>query len=40
MSPRSKPARVLVIDDDPGVLRAVTRILGTGYELATASSPA
>ena len=40
MSPRSKPARVLVIDDDPGVLRAVTRILGTRYELATASSPA
>ncbi len=40
MSPRSKPARVLVIDDDAGVLRAVQRILGTRYELATASSPA
>ncbi len=40
MSPRSKPARVLVIDDDAGVLRAVQRILGIRYELATASSPA
>jgi sigma-B regulation protein RsbU (phosphoserine phosphatase) len=29
-----------VVDDDPGVLRAVQRILGTVYELASASSPA
>jgi sigma-B regulation protein RsbU (phosphoserine phosphatase) len=29
-----------VVDDDPGVLRAVQRILGTQYELATAGSPA
>jgi sigma-B regulation protein RsbU (phosphoserine phosphatase) len=40
MSARSLRARILVVDDDPGVLRAVRRVLGTQYELATASSPA
>jgi phosphoserine phosphatase RsbU/P len=34
------PARILVVDDDPGVLRAVTRVLGSRHEVATASSPA
>jgi serine phosphatase RsbU (regulator of sigma subunit) len=29
-----------VVDDDPGVLRAVKRILGTTYEVASAPSPA
>jgi len=33
-------ARILVVDDDPRVLHAVKRVLGTQYELATISSPA
>jgi serine phosphatase RsbU (regulator of sigma subunit) len=40
MNRRFSSARVLVVDDDPGVLHAVTRILGGTYELTTASSPA
>jgi sigma-B regulation protein RsbU (phosphoserine phosphatase) len=40
MKSESSPARILVVDDDPGVLRAVTRVLGGRHELATASSPA
>jgi sigma-B regulation protein RsbU (phosphoserine phosphatase) len=40
MNSRSKPARILAVDDDPGVLHAVKRILGTEYELTGASSPA
>src|SRR5260370_42564539 len=40
MSQRSSLPRVLVVDDDPGVLRAVRRVLGGEYELASASSPA
>jgi sigma-B regulation protein RsbU (phosphoserine phosphatase) len=40
MSSRQAPSRVLAVDDDPGVLRAVKRILETQYELTTASSPA
>src|SRR5262249_39546675 len=40
MSPRSWRPRLLVVDDDPGVLRAVQRVLGPSYELATAASPA
>jgi sigma-B regulation protein RsbU (phosphoserine phosphatase) len=39
MKPRSEPARILAVDDDPGVLHAVKRILGGEYELAGASSP-
>ena len=40
MRPQPSRARVLAVDDDPGVLRAVQRVLGAGYELATVSSPA
>jgi sigma-B regulation protein RsbU (phosphoserine phosphatase) len=39
MSTRSAPARILAVDDDPSVLHAVKRILGSQYELASASSP-
>jgi sigma-B regulation protein RsbU (phosphoserine phosphatase) len=39
MNPRSAPARILAVDDDPGVLHAVKRVLGGQYELASASSP-
>jgi sigma-B regulation protein RsbU (phosphoserine phosphatase) len=34
----SKP-RILVVDDDPGVLRAVSRILGREYEILCVASP-
>ena len=40
MSAETSLTRVLVVDDDPGVLRAVTRVLGSRHHLATASSPA
>src|ERR1700730_4116160 len=40
MNPERSLTRVLVVDDDPGVLRAVTRVLGSRHHLATASSPA
>jgi sigma-B regulation protein RsbU (phosphoserine phosphatase) len=33
------PARILVVDDDPGVLRAVKRVLEGQYELAGAATP-
>ena len=39
MKSRSKPARILAVDDDPAVLHAVQRILRAQYELATAPSP-
>jgi CheY-like chemotaxis protein len=39
MNWRSVPARILAVDDDPGVLHAVKRILGGAYELASTSSP-
>jgi sigma-B regulation protein RsbU (phosphoserine phosphatase) len=39
MNLRAVPARVLAIDDDPGVLHAVKRILAGQYELASTSSP-
>ena len=39
MNLRSVPARILAVDDDPGVLHAVKRILGGQYELASTSSP-
>jgi sigma-B regulation protein RsbU (phosphoserine phosphatase) len=39
MSSKLPGACILVVDDDPGVLRAVTRVLGSGYALSTASSP-
>jgi sigma-B regulation protein RsbU (phosphoserine phosphatase) len=39
MNLRSAPARILTVDDDPGVLHAVKRILGGQYELASTSSP-
>ncbi len=39
MNLRSGPARILTVDDDPGVLHAVKRILGGQYELASTSSP-
>jgi sigma-B regulation protein RsbU (phosphoserine phosphatase) len=39
MNLRSAPARILAVDDDPGVLHAVKRILGGQYELASTSSP-
>ncbi len=32
-------ARVLVVDDEPGMLRAIERVLGPGYAVATARSP-
>src|SRR5919197_653023 len=34
------PARVLVVDDEPGVLRAVRRVLERDYEVHCASTPA
>jgi sigma-B regulation protein RsbU (phosphoserine phosphatase) len=34
------PTRVLAVDDDPGVLHAVKRVLGSRYELACAAAPA
>ena len=40
MTTETSPARILVVDDDPGVLRAVTRVLGSQHKLVTASSPA
>jgi sigma-B regulation protein RsbU (phosphoserine phosphatase) len=40
MKSETLPARILVVDDDPGVLRAVTRVMGSRHQLATASSPA
>jgi sigma-B regulation protein RsbU (phosphoserine phosphatase) len=40
MNHRSAQARVLAVDDDPGVLHAVKRILDQHYELICASSPA
>src|SRR6516165_3064870 len=39
MNPRSKPARILAVDDDPRVLHATKRILKGQYELATTSCP-
>jgi sigma-B regulation protein RsbU (phosphoserine phosphatase) len=39
MSMRAVRARILAVDDDPGVLHALKRILGGQYELASASSP-
>jgi sigma-B regulation protein RsbU (phosphoserine phosphatase) len=39
MSSRSSAARLLVVDDDPGVLHAVKRVLGGRYDLVSASSP-
>jgi sigma-B regulation protein RsbU (phosphoserine phosphatase) len=39
MNLRSVPARILTVDDDPGVLHAVKRILGGQHELASTSSP-
>lgn len=32
-------ARVLVVDDEPGMLRAIERVLGATYAVATARSP-
>jgi sigma-B regulation protein RsbU (phosphoserine phosphatase) len=40
MNPRAAPTRVLAVDDDPGMLHAVRRILEGRYEFAGASSPA
>jgi sigma-B regulation protein RsbU (phosphoserine phosphatase) len=40
MNSRSLRTRILVVDDDPGVLHAVKRVLGTQYEVASTSSPA
>lgn len=40
MNRRSRPARILAVDDDPGVLHAVRRILEGPYELASARSGA
>jgi sigma-B regulation protein RsbU (phosphoserine phosphatase) len=40
MTMKSPRARVLVVDDDPGVLRAVKRILESSCEVAGFSSPA
>lgn len=31
--------RILVVDDEPGMLRAVRRILGKGYDVSCANSP-
>jgi sigma-B regulation protein RsbU (phosphoserine phosphatase) len=40
MNPGSARSRILVVDDDPGVLRAVKRILGSQYELVGVNAPA
>src|SRR5882724_3423938 len=32
-------AKILVIDDEPGMLRAVSRILGADYDVRTAAAP-
>lgn len=33
------PARILVVDDEPGLLRAVSRVLGQDYEVHGAATP-
>lgn len=35
-----RPARVLIVDDEPGVLRAAERVLESRHSVAAASSPA
>ena len=35
-----RPARILVVDDEPGMLRAVRRILAPRYQVTEATSPA
>jgi sigma-B regulation protein RsbU (phosphoserine phosphatase) len=39
MNSRSAPTRVLAVDDDPGVLHALKRILESEYEFTGVSSP-
>jgi sigma-B regulation protein RsbU (phosphoserine phosphatase) len=39
MSPRRRRERILVVDDDPGMIRAVERLLERDYELACVMSP-
>jgi serine phosphatase RsbU (regulator of sigma subunit) len=39
MRARSSPRRILAVDDDPGVLHAVKRVLAANYQLATTSVP-
>src|ERR1700730_4817836 len=34
--PVARPALVLVVDDDPGLLRMIARVLASGYRVATA----
>ena len=34
-----KLARIVVVDDDSGVLRSVERVLGRNYEVASTASP-
>ena len=36
IDPAPHSARILIVDDDPGILRAVARILGRGHQVATA----
>jgi sigma-B regulation protein RsbU (phosphoserine phosphatase) len=36
--PSPQGARILIVDDDPGILRAVSRILGKRHQVATAAS--
>ena len=38
--PSDLPARILVVDDEPGVLRAVSRVLEPDYEVHCARGPA
>jgi sigma-B regulation protein RsbU (phosphoserine phosphatase) len=35
-----RPARILVVDDEPGMLRAVFRVLTPRYQVTTAATPA
>jgi sigma-B regulation protein RsbU (phosphoserine phosphatase) len=35
-----KSERILIVDDDPGILRAVSRVLGRGHQVACAASGA
>lgn len=40
MSTGPRGERVLVVDDDPGILRAVSRVLGRGHQVACAATGA
>ena len=38
MTAEPEGARILIIDDDPGIVRAIARILGRRHQVVTAAS--